>query len=65
MNFFRKILAKIRVRFFSTAGLIDAYALIERAEYHNELILEDKTIQDGKIIIYNELVRRGDNSLLA
>jgi hypothetical protein len=64
MNFFQKMLAKSRVRFFSTAGLIDAYALIERAEYYNELILEDKSIQDGKRIIFRELARRGDDHLL-
>jgi len=64
MNIFKKAVSKIRLRFYPTANLIAAYELIQRAEQRNKEFLNDMPIQEGKALIYAELVRRGDYTLV-
>ena len=64
MNIFKKAVNKIRLRFYPTANLVAAYDLICRAEELNKEFLNDMPIQEGKVLIYAELVRRGDQNLV-
>ncbi len=64
MNILKKAVSKIRLRFFPTANLVAAYELIVHAERRDKKFLADMTIQEGKLLIYAELVRRGDQDLV-
>jgi hypothetical protein len=64
MTFFQRIVGKIKLRFFPTANLVAAYKLIERVELKNEELLKSIDNIDAKALIYAELVRRGDESLV-
>lgn len=65
MNIFKRTVSKIRLRFFPTANLVAGYEFICRAEQRDKKFLADMTIQEGKALIYAELVRRGDQDLVA
>jgi hypothetical protein len=64
MNIFKRVVSKIQLRFYPTANLVAAYELICRAEERNKEILIDMPILEGKVLIYAELVRRGDHELV-
>lgn len=59
-----RFVAKIKLRFFSTASLIEAYDMIESSINRNPNILDDEKIVQAQDLIVNELKRRGDESLL-
>jgi hypothetical protein len=58
MNTIQKAIAKVKLRFFPTANLVAAYELLEGVKQ------KDAKINDAIDLIYNELLRRGDESLV-
>jgi hypothetical protein len=65
MNIFTNLYKKIKLRFYSTASLVSAYELLDMAEVRkSEVYMSDSVFKEAKIMIYDELVRRGDESLV-
>jgi hypothetical protein len=65
MNIFTNLYKKIKLRFYSTASLVSAYELLDTAEVRkSEVYMSDPVFKEAKIMIYDELVRRGDESLV-
>jgi hypothetical protein len=65
MNIFIRQYRKFKLRFYSTAVLVSAYEFLDTAEFKkNEVYMSDPVFKQSKTLIYEELVRRGDESLV-
>ena len=58
MNTIQKMIAKVKLRFFPTANLVAAYEFLDRVKQ------KDTKVKDAIDLIYKELLRRGDESLV-